>query len=284
MTGQAAAFALVDDVTDLFTFPDIFFQISEMINDPRFSIEEIGRVVSKDPALSARLLRLVNSSFYGFQAKIDTISRAIVVVGLDDLKNLVLATSVVDSFNRIPSEIVDMTEFWLHSVHCGVMAKLLAKESLVLHCERLFLAGLMHNIGSLVLYDKLPDKSYNVLLAAGNDRNLVAGLEQEMIGFNHAEVGGALIKRWGLAESLYESVSCYLNPEVAQVYKLDACILALSVYLVNASTRGMPVESVIDSVGLARFPFLRVGKSQIMNAAEQAESEFYQVFDLIAVK
>ncbi len=273
---------LVGGAVELFSLPDIYFQVSEMINDPRFSIEDIGQVIVKDPGLSARLLKVVNSSFYGFQAKIDTISRAIVVVGIEDLKNLLLATSVIDTFNKIPCELVDMTAFWMSSVHCGVIAKLLAKESSMLHCERLFLAGLLHNIGSLIFYHKMPDASLKVLLAAADDRNLIGGLEQEIIGFNHADLGGELIKTWGLPESLYETISCYLTPETAQVYKLETYLLSLSAYLVNAVEMGKSAEDVVETLDFSRFSLIRLRKEQLFVAIEQAETEFYQVFELMA--
>ncbi len=150
---------LIKDSLQLFSLPDIFFQISEMINDPRFSVKDIGLVIGKDPALSARLLKIVNSSFYGFQSRVDRVSRAVTIVGVEELKNLVLATSVVAKFNNIPTELVDMTDFWLRSVKCGLITKFLAIENSVLHHERLFLTGLLHNLGSLVFYYKLPNKS-----------------------------------------------------------------------------------------------------------------------------
>ncbi len=274
--------SLVDGAIELFSLPDIYFQVNEMISDPRFSVENIGRVIAKDPALSARLLKVVNSPFYGFQAKIDTVSRAIVVIGIDDLKNLILATSVVDKFNKIPCELVDMTTFWMHSVNCGVIAKLLAKESLVLHSERLFLAGLLHNIGSLVLYHKMPNESLKVLLAADNDRNLIGGLEQEIIGFNHAEMSGELIKSWGLPESLYEAIACYLNPAAAQVHKLDAYLLSLAAFLVNASDQGLVIEDVIDELDQRQFSLIHLKKDQILGVVHQAESDFSQLFELMA--
>lgn len=281
MHQKTTALSLVDGAIELFSLPDIYFQVSEMLNDPRISVKDMGQVIAKDPALSVKLLKVVNSSFYGFQAKIDTISRAIVVVGIDDLKNLLLATSVVDSFSKIPCELVDMTTFWMRSVRCGVIARLLAKESLVLHCERLFLTGLLHNIGSLVLYHKMPDESLKVLLAAENDRNLVAGLEQEIIGFNHADVGGELIKSWGLPESLYEAISCYLNPEAAQVHKLDAYLLSLSAHLVNALERGLLPEDIIGKLDHSRYSLIRLKIDQILTVVEQAEDEVSQVFELM---
>lgn len=274
--------SLAAGVTELFSLPDIYFQLSEMIRDPRFSLADIGKVIAKDPGLSARLLRVVNSPFYGFQSRIDTISRAITVVGVDDLYHLVVATCVVDSFGKIPCELVDMTAFWIRSVHCGVVARLLARHSMVLHSERLFLAGLLHDIGSLVLYQKMPDQSLKVLLATGRDRRLLAGFEREIIGFTHADVGRELIKNWGLPESLYEAIGCYLNPDSAQVHRLDASLLNLAARLVDGCQQGRPIEDVVGEFSEQTLAFVRLSRAQLIEVIELADVEFSQVFELIA--
>jgi HD-like signal output (HDOD) protein len=266
----------------LFSLPDLYFQVSEMINNPRYTAVDIGQVISKDPGLSARLLRVVNSSFYGFQAKIDTISRAITIVGVDDLKNLVLATTVIDKFSKNPAELIDMTDFWLRSVHCGVIARALAKESSVLHSERLFLAGLLHDLGSLVLYYRLPDKSLEVLLAADYDRKLVAKLEYEMIGFTHAKVGSVLIKSWSLPESLSESIAYYLNPEVSQAYKLDVYLLSMAVKLADCAQQNISIEKVMAGFSDEALAIICLDVEKVSKAVGQAEFEFSQVFELLA--
>ncbi len=272
---------IVKESLSLFSLPDIYFQITKMINDPSYSAVDIGKVISKDPALSARLLKIVNSSFYGFQARVDTISRAITIVGIDDLKSLVLTTSVIDSFSKIPSDLVDMTLFWLRSIHCGILAKLLAKKSSVSHCERLFLCGLLHDLGSLVLYSKLPDQSLEVLLAADHDRRLVAGLEQEIIGLTHADVSSALIQHWGLPEALVETIACYLNPEAALDYKLDACLLALATRLVDMVQQNSSVAEILEEFPDSVEQMIRLDADQIDSVLAEADEELAQVFDLI---
>lgn len=282
MMNSLTAQALVDDSTELFTLPDIYYQVSEMIHDQRFSLEDIGKVISKDPALSARLLKIVNSSFYGYQARIDTITRAIVVVGIEDLNNLVLATSVIDTFNEIPSDLVDMTAFWMRSMHCGMICKLLAQASSVLHSERLFLTGLLHNIGSLVMYCKLPGPSLSVLMAADNDRNKVPGLEQEVIGFTHADVGSELIRRWGMPESIFEAIACYLQPEMAQVHKLDTYLLSIASDLVTAAEQTKSPEDIVEKINQDTFSIIRLTQSDILTVADKAAVEFSHVFELIS--
>ncbi len=273
---------LLAGVTELFSLPDIYFQLNEMIHDPRFSLADIGKVIAKDPALSARLLRLVNSPFYGFQSKIDTISRAITVVGVDDLYHLVVATCVVDRFGKIPCQLVDMTAFWMRSMRCGVVAKLLAKQSMVLHSERLFLAGLLHDIGSLVLYQQKPEESLKVLLATRYERRLLAEFEREIIGFTHADVAMELIKSWGLPESLYEAIGCYLNPESALVHKLDAYLLNMASRLVDGKERGSPADETVAEFSEHALTVTRLNREDLVSVIDQAEAEFSTVFEMMA--
>lgn len=275
----ASAVDVVAEVRELFSLPDIYFQLNQMVRDPRYSMVDIGAVIGKDPALSARLLRLVNSSFYGFQSKIDTISRAISIVGIDDLYNLVVATCVVDRFSKIPCDLVDMTAFWMRSVHCGVVTKLLGKQCASLNTERLFLAGLLHDIGSLVLYQVMPEQSTKVLLAIRQDRRLLGGFEHEIIGFTHADVGYELLKYWDLPESLYEVVGGVLNPDAVATHKLDAQLLWLAARLIDDREFGRPIEQTLVEVSDQILTSMRLTREQIEQLMEQAAAEFLDVFE-----
>ncbi len=277
----AAVKQLIADSTELFSLPDIYFQLSEMIRDSRFSLADIGKVVAKDPALSARLLRVVNSPFYGFQAKIDTISRAVAVVGIDDLSNLVLATTVVDRFSNIPCELIDMTSFWIRSMHCAVISRLLAKQSAVLHSERLFVAGLLHDIGSLVLSQNMPEQYLSVLRAANHDRRLLPDFELDLIGFTHADVGRELLKSWGLPESLYETIGCYLAPAEAQVHKLDAHLLHMAARLADSGRFADGVNTAIAEFSNQSLKLVRLSREHIATIMEQVDEEFLQMFELL---
>ena len=138
----------------------------DLINDPDASAAEIGDVISEDPALTARLLKIVNSAFYGFPSRIETVSRAITIVGTLELLDLILAASVVKAFSGIPSELVDMDQFWEHSLYTGVTARVLAGRHRAPDTERYFVAGLLHDIGALVLYRQLPRQSRAALPVA----------------------------------------------------------------------------------------------------------------------
>ena len=154
---------LIDETLELASLPAVVMRAMELLNNPHTSASDIGAVVSQDPALSARLLKIVNSSFYGFPSRIDTISRAITIVGTLELTDLILGSSAISVFDRLPNELINMQKFWEHSLYAGVVARILARQLRAPNTERCFVMGLLHDIGSLVLYHQQPDKSRQAL-------------------------------------------------------------------------------------------------------------------------
>lgn len=276
-----SASEVVKSVKELCSLPDVYLQLHKLMQSPHFAPEDLVQIIGRDPALSARLLRIVNSPIYGFQSQIDTLARAIIVVGLDDLQHLVLATTVMDRFAALPVEWVDMTAFWIRSVHCAITCKLLATGCAALHTDRLFLAGLLHDIGSLVLYQTMPDEALRVLRAINHDRRLLIGIEQTLLGFTHAEVGKEMLKSWGLPESLYSIVGDYPAPSMAQQHKLDAYILNLACRLVDNLAVGVSAAEAADQLDDQTAAMIRLSREQIINIMAQAEEDFLQIFEAL---
>lgn len=269
---------VVAEARNLVSLPDIYFQLKDMIQDSRYSMADIGRVISKDPALSARLLRLVNSSFYGFQSKIETISRAVTIVGSNDLSNLVLATCVMDRFVNIPSDLEDVTAFWMRSVHCAVVCKMLGQQSASSNIERFFLAGLLRDIGLLVMYQVMPMQMAKVLFAINRDRRLLAGFEQQIIGFTHADVGRELLKSWQLPESLHEVIGSSFLPDETVKFRLDAHLLAVAGRLVDDREYGRPIQQTLVGIPDESLAVMRLTREQIEQVMLQATDEFDEIF------
>ena len=215
-TRQESVVALLDDVEGLVSPPDVCMRLFELIHAPTTGAKDIADVVSMDPNLTARLLRIANSSFYNFSRKIDTISRAVMVIGTAELYQLVLSVSAVSTFTRIPNELVKMDTFWHHSVYTGLVARALATRANVLHPERLFVSGLMHDIGSLILYHQRPDTMRDILMVAEGDEDLLYQAELEHFEFSHASVAGHLMEQWQFPESLVEAVTWHHQPERAE--------------------------------------------------------------------
>jgi putative nucleotidyltransferase with HDIG domain len=217
----------------IFSLPKIYFELHEALNDPDKTFQDLGDIISFDPALSARLLKIVNSPFYGFPSKIDTISHAISVIGMDQLTDLALATLVIYQFRGIPSSLFNMEKFWRHSMACGVVARSIAEFQGEKNIERFYLAGILHDIGRLVIFKQEPALARDAFYRSKEQRENIYLSERKLMGFDHADVGRELLKAWHLPPGLVEAVGCHHQPQTAKEFPVDAAIIHTSDYIIH---------------------------------------------------
>jgi HD-like signal output (HDOD) protein len=236
---------LVEAVDDLLSLPDAATRLNALLTDPDASSGEIADVVSLDPALSARVLRAVNSAYFGLRVRVDTISKAISMIGTSELHSLVLATSAAQAFRNISCKLVDMESFWQHSVRAALAARGFAETSLRRHRERVFLAALMHDVGQLVIYHQLPAESTKILEAMqkGEPREAT---EFALLGFTHADVGAALLERWNLPASLTQPVRFHHSCVDASEYAKEAALLHLGSRISHLMERELSTDPAQD--------------------------------------
>ncbi len=241
--------ALIDQNLRLFSLPEIALRLTEMVEDPACSVVRIGEEIARDPGLSARLLRVVNSPVYGFPSEIDSIPMAITILGTRQLRDLVLATSVFQAFGKADSSKQDMEVFWVHSITCALAAREIANELKLGYGERLFVAGLLHDIGKLVMLSALRHE-YRELITRLQDSPASShgSLEREIFGFDHSDIGSELLGRWNLPESLIEPVRCHHAPQKARQFRPDSYIVHLANHLANTIS---PIISRDDAPMLA---------------------------------
>lgn len=225
---------LLKGYLEVSTLPMIYYKIDEVISRPNTSMADIGKIVSQDPGLTVRLLRLVNSAFFSFPSKIETISQALVVIGTQQLRELVLATSIVNLFQGIPKDLVNMESFWRHSIACGLAARMMASYRNEANVERFLIAGMVHDIGRLILYKKVGDLSRSALIQSRTSGTPLFQVEKEVIGFDHCQIGRMLLQSWNLPQSLEEAVTYHHRPGLASHYPLEAAAVHLADLLVNA--------------------------------------------------
>jgi HD-like signal output (HDOD) protein len=227
---QATPETLVADVRDLLSLPDIAVQVNALVDDPRCSAHALGELIGQDPSLTARLLRIANSPFFGFSTKVATVDRAVTVVGAKQLRDLVIATSATHSFRGIPNSLVSMDDFWYHSLYCAIAARLLAQRRRLAHAGSLFVAGLLHDVGQLIIFNRLPDLSREVLQLATEDPHALdmSQAEREVLGFDHAQVGGLLLRHWRLPALLEECVRYHHAPAEAKGFPAEAAIVHIA--------------------------------------------------------
>lgn len=220
---------LIDDVQHLFSLPDVALRLNDLVSNPDTTTPQIVEVLQLDPGLAATALRLANSAWYGLPSKVDTLSRAVTLIGLGALRDLVLAAAFIKRFQGIPGEFVNMKSFWDNSVACGVVARNLAKRCRLTESERMFLAGLLHKIGRLVFFVARPNQYREVLALAedASEAGIVAA-ERRTFGFTHAELGGALMAHWQLPPLLQSLVASQLDSERITDYPRERAILEVA--------------------------------------------------------
>ena len=233
---------LITEDETIFSLPKIYFVLQEALNDPDKTFQDIGDIISCDPALTARLLKIVNSPFYGFPSEIETISHAISIIGMSQLTDLALATLVIYQFRCIPNTLFNMEKFWRHSMACGVAARSIAEFRGEKNAERFYLAGILHDIGRLVIFKKEPVLAREAFFRSKEQRENIYLSEQKLMGFNHADVGGELLKAWKLPPRLVEAVAFHHQPQEAKLYSFEAAVIHTSDYIVHVLSVGSDAE------------------------------------------
>jgi putative nucleotidyltransferase with HDIG domain len=229
-----SAETIVARVGTLASLPNIYFQVDKAINHPASSIAGIGTILSYDQALCARLLRIANSAFYGFSRRVEGIEDAVRIIGTRQLHDLVLATVVLSQFKGVDSQFVSMKSFWRHSLACSIAARSMARLRRESNVERFFVAGLLHDIGSLALYQLMPERSQLALERHRDGDKPLEEAERWVFGCDHAAVGAALMTSWTLPPFFRDSTANHHSagsrghtPATATVHLADLLVQTL---------------------------------------------------------
>jgi putative nucleotidyltransferase with HDIG domain len=223
---MADAAILVQGVGNLVTLPDVFIRINALVENPNSSTD-IAKVVQQDPTFTVRLLRVANSSFYGLSASVDTVSKAISIIGTSQIRSLALATSVASSFDGLPNTLVSMDHFWRHSLYCALIARILARRSRRFDADAVFTAALLHDIGELVLFNRLPNESKDALLMVldSADEMPIYEAERHVMRLDHAEVGGELARQWKLPPMMSECIEFHHHIAAATQFPREVALV-----------------------------------------------------------
>jgi len=268
----------IKEDSKLSTLPNIFRLIVEAISKPNSSAHDIANVIGKDPSLSARLLKIVNSAFYGYPSRIDTLSRAVNIVGTKQLSTLAIGTNVIHMFKNIPSKIINMKLFWKHSILCGINARVIAGYKNIQNTERMFVAGLLHDIGRLLLYNYAPSQSFYAIILARDNQDLLYRVEREILNCDHADVGGDLLKKWKLPVSLEDAVRHHHNPQKSQ-NRIEAAIIHLADIMANVMGTGSSGEMLIPPMDHDAWAQIGLSPNIIPLTMEQSERQLEEIFE-----
>jgi HD-like signal output (HDOD) protein len=262
--------------------PSIVYELNDVIADPFASAEDIAQVVNKSPSLASLLLRIVNSAFYGFPGKIDRISRAVALIGSKEISSLALGISTMRIFDEIPKEIIDVRAFFRHSLSCGILSRILAAHLNISKTEQLFVSGLLHDIGRVILFRYFPKVTAAMLADARSSGKRLYDAEFESLRCRHTHVGRDLLRKWKLPASLEHGIYFHHTPSKAPEVN-RAAVVHLADICVHALGLGASGEHVVPPLDQAAIQTLRIGPgslkstiTQTLHQLEYLESAFQE--------
>ena len=200
-------FKKLDHIEDLPTLPLIAIKVNKMLQDYNTPIEKLSTVIKNDQAMVPRILKLVNSSFYGFKSKIANIDRAIILLGFNTISNAIVAVAIVDALSiKETSDDFIMKDFWEHSVAVAVISRYLAEKSRLCLPEEAFTGGLLHDIGKLILSQYFPELFNKVIISAKENNSTFYKAEKKEIPLTHAQLGAFMADKWKLPDCLIDTI------------------------------------------------------------------------------
>ena len=272
---------VIDRITDLPTLPAFLNKLSEVINDPKTSANDLGDIISKDQVQTSKLLKLVNSSFYGFPREIGSVKDAVVILGFNTIKKLCLSISIFNLFNKRSQTSFDREGFWEHSIGCAVGSKIIAKYAGYKEVEDLFVAGLLHDIGKVVLDSFFHEDFMRIMAKVEEDNSLIIHMEEEILKFTHADIGRLLAEKWKLPPKLVHTIAFHHDPLKAKEFTREASMVHLSDIMCRAKNIGSGGGRKVPPLIEGAWQSLHLKLSSIETIMEEMEIEFEETASII---
>ncbi|MCP4714530.1 MAG: HDOD domain-containing protein [Deltaproteobacteria bacterium] len=257
----------IKSIKSLPTLPAVAQKVSKMADRDTTSANQLGDIISTDQALSGRVLRLVNSSFYGFPGRISSISNAIVLLGFDVVKSLIISVSVFEMMEK------GVIGLWEHSLGCAMAARLIAKRVQDCEPEEVSVAGLLHDIGKVVVSIQLADSYEDIKQTIQEKQIILYQAEKEVLDLTHEDIGGWLTESWNLPVSLQEPISCHHQPGKAQRAKVPTAIVHLADFLVRSLGFGSGGDPWVPPLSKKACDLLGIGLPELEELISELSEE-----------
>ncbi len=254
------------DIRTLPTLPGIVSKLNSLAENDKSSIQEMARLVSSDQVLSARILRLANSPSYGFY-RVATISNAMILLGVDVVKSLVLSSSIFEIMEK------SALGLWEHSLGAGVAANIIAKRLHLPECEEISTAALLHDIGKVIIHLKLEDSYADILTMTAEKEIPMHEAERALTGTDHAEVGGWLAKNWFLPEKLVVPIACHHDVESTVAHQAKTAVVHLADILIKAGGFGFSGDECVPLIQPTAWKRLGMTEALLAEIVDELEEK-----------
>jgi len=272
----------LDSIKDIPTLPIIVFELNELLQDPNTPITDISDIIEKDQAMSLRVLKLVNSAFYGIHKEVNDIGNAIVLLGFNTVRNAIVSLGVINSFSGIKAlEGFDIRDFWKHSLAVAVVSKSLAEKTKIASPDSCFVGGLLHDIGKVILAQYFQDLFEKVWNAAKRENISFYEAEKKEISIDHGRIGAHLATNWELPENFIDVIRCHHDVRNDTESKKMILIIYLSDIIVNSYNADHDGNIDLSAMHPAAFKFLKKKLGDVDSWFAEIENDIqssYQFF------
>jgi putative nucleotidyltransferase with HDIG domain len=267
---QAKLKKIIMDTRTLPTLPGVIIKLNSLSDNDKSTVQEVARIVSSDQVLSARILRLANSPAYGFY-RVSSISNAMILLGVNVVKSLAISSFIFEVMEK------NSVRLWEHSLGTGVVSNLIAKKLGLPECEEIATAGLLHDIGKVIINLKCSEAEFEIRRIIDEKQINMLEAEHEIIGIDHAEAGGWLAKSWFLPDKLTEPINCHHNVEASENHRIKTSVVHMADVLVKASGFGDNGDSYVPSIQQAAWDALKLNEQIIAELVEDLEDKLVEV-------
>jgi len=278
---------IIQDLGQIPTMPTIAAKVMQIVNDPHSSAEDVAKFISRDVALTSKVLRLANSAFYGIPRTISSVNSAIVILGFNTIRSLVLSASVLKVFPQKPGLVrFDRKAFWKHSFMVGIASRMLAqiyRRKKLVDMETAFSAGLLHDIGKIIL-EQFSNEDYLPVLNAAKEKRLpLVTVEKTILGMSHADVSGMLVDKWQMPNELKGPIVFHHSPLEDKAAMDMACIVHYANHLCHLKGSGCMAEETYAPLVKEVEGLLNLGipAEQLLEELEKHIQEAEPFFSLI---
>jgi HD-like signal output (HDOD) protein len=266
----------IEKMGELPTLPHVVQKIVLMSNRSDTSAEDLGKIIEKDQVLAAKVLKLANSPFYGFPARIASVSHAVVVLGLNVVKGLTLGATAFDMMKA-----AGMEELWRHSLGVAMMAHILAARAGMKNPEELFAAGLLHDLGKVVLQAKLPELGAQIERTFAQSDGSRTQVEQEVLGLTHADMAGWLGDMWHLPITLKDPMMFHHQPVLARDAEAQTAVVHVADVLVKAMGCGDAGDNLVPPLNQKAWQLMHLDEAGLDECLRKAAQEFVTIDDYL---
>ena len=261
---------IIMDTKTLPTLPGVILRLNELSESNKASVQEMAKIVTSDQVLAARILRLANSPSYGFY-RVSTISNAMILLGVNVVKSLALSSSFFEIMEK------DSIGLWEHSLGVGVAANMIARKLGLPECEEIATAGLLHDIGKVVVSLKCKEAEAQIRSIVSEKQIYMRQAEQEVIDTDHAEVGAWLAKCWFLPDKLSEPIAFHHDVDLAVNHKVKTAVVHIADVLIKASGFGDSGDSFVPQIQHTAWDVLKLSEHLLSEFVEEVEEMLVEV-------